>query len=95
MKIQLIIQELVTSFKKYLISSYVLLSGVALLAANILIPSKRTGQAIMEYFLLFGVIIALTVIGVSTFFPRVQAGFNEIQNASIERINHADGNWEY
>jgi len=50
---------------------------------------KRSGQVILEYFILFTIIVALTVIGISTFFPSVQDTFSGIRDSAIERIKNA------
>ncbi|MFC1708471.1 hypothetical protein ACFL2J_00225 [Candidatus Omnitrophota bacterium] len=89
-----IILELVISFNKYLRSTYYFLfirHGSSLRAnSQVSILKKRTGQSIVEYFLLFTIIIALTVIGISRLFPRIQESFTTIQSAAIEGIIHAD-----
>ena len=96
-KLFLVGQEFVISLKKSFLSYYYFLfmvHGYLFLASvNATILKRRTGQSVLEYFLLFMVIIVLTVIGISTFFPRIQDTFNNVQNAAIERILNADGNY--
>jgi len=93
-KNHLIVVKLIISFKKYLIRTYYFLFMIhgSVFTANVIALKKRIGQSILEYFLLFTVIIVFTVIGVSTFFPSVRAAFNTIQREAIERIVHAGGN---
>lgn len=80
-KMNLKLKKLVICFKKNLISYY-----------PILITPQETSQVVIEYFIIFTILIVLTVIGISTFFPNVQSSFNAVQNAALERIIHADGN---
>ncbi len=94
-KNHLIGMKLIISFNKYLRSTYyyfLFMIHGSVFVANALALKKRVGQSVLEYFLLFTVIIVFTVIGVSTFFPNVRASFNSIQNAAIERIIHAGNN---
>lgn len=51
--------------------------------------TKTMGQVIIEYFILFTIIAALTVIGLSTFFPKIQETFSAMQSSAVERIVNA------
>ena len=103
MKKQLKRQELKIRFKKFFLSSpFILLfrlhgsyqfapikNSLALFTKS---HRKKLGQVIIEYFILFTIIAVLTVIGVSTFFPRIQESFSEIQKTAIDNITQAGGN---
>ncbi|MDD5292669.1 MAG: hypothetical protein PHY46_05785 [Candidatus Omnitrophica bacterium] len=72
------------SLKKYLRSGYNLLSQAISNSLNSLIIHR--GQVTIEYFILFTVIAALTVIGLSTFFPQIKQTFWNMQDAAVEAI---------
>ena len=93
--------ELIISFRKFFKSSscsfilffnsFTMIDGYLPVVPQMAGTRKRkSGQSVLEYFLLFTVIIAFTVIGISAFFPRIQASFNSVQNAAIERIINAN-----
>ena len=82
---------LIISFKKSLLIN--ILHGTSLKSD----PSARpfwqnAAQSTIEYFVLLTVLALVTVVGASTFFPKIQNSLFDIQNAAIERITHADGN---
>lgn len=76
MKYQLKSERLKISFEKSLISHANLFNFFA----------KTRSQAILEYFILFTIIALLTIIGVSTFFPKVQGSLNAMQSAAVDSI---------
>jgi len=67
------------SFKKFLLSYY----------HNISHSTSETSQVILEYFILFTIIAALTIIGLSTFFPKIQQSFSAMQVSAVDRIVNA------
>jgi len=72
------------SLKKYLRSGCNFLSQAISNSLNSLI--RHTGQVTIEYFIIFTVIAALTVIGLSTFFPQIRQTLWNMQNAAVEAI---------
>lgn len=69
-------ERLRISFEKYLISPSSLFNYF----------NKTRGQAILEYFIIFTIIALLTVIGLSTFFPKVRDSLGAMQSAAIDSI---------
>jgi Flp pilus assembly pilin Flp len=43
-------------------------------------------QSTLEYFILFTIIALFTVIGMSTFFPKIQQSFSAMQSSAVARI---------
>jgi Flp pilus assembly pilin Flp len=43
-------------------------------------------QSTLEYFILFTIIALFTVIGMSTFFPKIQQSFSAMQSSAVDRI---------
>ena len=99
-KMRLRFERLKISFKKFLRSSPLVIL-FRLHGSQKLIPArnftpvffisirKKRGQVIIEYFILFTIITALTIITTSTFFPSIQDTFSNIRDSAIERINSA------
>lgn len=48
--------------------------------------NSKTGQASLEYFILFSVITLLTLLSLSSFFPKVQATGEGFFQSAVQRL---------
>ncbi len=85
-------QKLIISFKKYLLSKRWLQGFRSKYNSGGTFLKSNNGQVVIEYFVLFAIIAAITIIGMSKLFPRLQSSFVDMQHGAMERVIKADGN---